>query len=294
MGAVACCCSNRDDDMPDSMGQAMPRQLPGHASPRKSPRYPPTDNIDGCLLSPSQFAYPKYAAFIRDWEPYQQLGLFGLDRGRQERGELEAAFSVLSQFHHPSQGGSQDSFRRLFQAYEAIMKFKVSSGRYDEQLEYRSSSLQLSEDIVVELKSAFRRIDQDAKCYISMEGMAVILGSFRLNANPMEDAILKVGYKDWASVCKDDTMGFCLRFTDFLDWLVRKIIDADREEELLTAFENIDTNGDGVVDREEMCLGLAKYVDEDLNEQDVDELFDEADVNGDGVIQFEAFKRIFA
>ena len=54
------------------------------------------------------------------------------------------------------------------------------------------------------------------------------------------------------------------------------------------AFAVMDTNGDGVVTKDEL-KSLLKGLGEDVNDDVVDEMIKMADENGDGKIQFQEF-----
>ena len=63
---------------------------------------------------------------------------------------------------------------------------------------------------------------------------------------------------------------------------------ADQTAELKKAFQVMDSNGDGVVTKEEL-KNLLKGLGEDVTDDIVDEMIKIADENGDGKIQFEEF-----
>ena len=62
----------------------------------------------------------------------------------------------------------------------------------------------------------------------------------------------------------------------------------DQIDELKKAFQVMDSNGDGVVTKEELS-NLLKGLGEDVTNDIVDEMIKIADENGDGKIQFEEF-----
>ena len=65
-------------------------------------------------------------------------------------------------------------------------------------------------------------------------------------------------------------------------------LSSEQAEELKKAFAVMDTNGDGVVTKEEL-KNLLKGLGEDVSDEVVDEMIKMADENGDGKIQFEEF-----
>jgi calmodulin len=65
-------------------------------------------------------------------------------------------------------------------------------------------------------------------------------------------------------------------------------LTADQAAELKKAFQVMDSNGDGVVTKDEL-KNLLKGLGEDVTDDIVDEMIKIADENGDGKIQFEEF-----
>ena len=65
-------------------------------------------------------------------------------------------------------------------------------------------------------------------------------------------------------------------------------LSSAQAEELKKAFAVMDTNGDGVVTKDEL-KSLLKGLGEDVNDEVVDEMIKMADENGDGKIQFQEF-----
>ena len=65
-------------------------------------------------------------------------------------------------------------------------------------------------------------------------------------------------------------------------------LTAEQSEELKKAFAVMDTNGDGVVTKEELTK-LLQGLGEEVGPDVVDEMISIADENGDGKIQFDEF-----
>ena len=65
-------------------------------------------------------------------------------------------------------------------------------------------------------------------------------------------------------------------------------LTAEQADELKKAFAVMDTNGDGVVTKEEL-KNLLKGLGEEVNDDVVEEMIKIADENGDGKIQFDEF-----
>lgn len=67
-------------------------------------------------------------------------------------------------------------------------------------------------------------------------------------------------------------------------------IEAEEKRKLYNEFRAIDLDGNGLVDKNEMLIFLAKKgIDEDHRGQIVDELFSKCDQNNDGEVQIEEF-----
>ena len=65
-------------------------------------------------------------------------------------------------------------------------------------------------------------------------------------------------------------------------------LSAEQAAELKKAFAVMDSNGDGVVTKDEL-KNLLKGLGEDVTDDIVDEMIKIADENGDGKIQFDEF-----
>ena len=65
-------------------------------------------------------------------------------------------------------------------------------------------------------------------------------------------------------------------------------LSAEQVDELKKAFAVMDTNGDGVVTKEEL-RNLLKGLGEEVDDSVVDEMIKIADENNDGKIQFDEF-----
>ncbi|KAH3844656.1 hypothetical protein DPMN_086915 [Dreissena polymorpha] len=108
---------------------------------------------------------------------------------------------------------------------------------------------------------------------------------FSLGLNPTHIDVAKF----WSDQDKPDDglldlEGFvCLRCT----------LDEDPRQTLRWAFNQFDTNGDGVIDKKELKRILVTIYDDKLgdlvDEEFVDDCLKMADVNGDGVLQIEEF-----
>ena len=62
--------------------------------------------------------------------------------------------------------------------------------------------------------------------------------------------------------------------------------------ELQQVFSELDTTGDGTLNREELINGYRKHFGADFNEQRVDQLISMADSSGDGLISLNEFMMV--
>ena len=136
------------------------------------------------------------------------------------------------------------------------------------------------------LQRAFGIFDKDDSGKIShteMMGVLRLLGNNPTNGE-LEDIIRAIDLN------KD---GF-IDFDEFARvWWVREQqqLEADFETELELAFKVFDTDGSGVITREELREKLTT-LGEKLSEEEVEELLAEADTDKSGTISFEEFKAL--
>jgi len=144
----------------------------------------------------------------------------------------------------------------------------------------------LDEAQMARLKRAFCIFDKDDSGKIShqeMMGVLRLLGTNPTNGE-LEDIIRGIDLNQDG-------------FIDFLEfarvWWVREQqnIEADFDIELELAFKVFDTDGSGVITREELRDKLTT-LGEKLTEEEVEELLAEADTDNSGTISFEEFKAL--
>ena len=80
-------------------------------------------------------------------------------------------------------------------------------------------------------------------------------------------------------------------FSEFCGLMARRMKDDDTKEELLEAFKVFDRDGSGTISSEELRHVMTN-LGEKLTEKEVDEMLKEADVNGDGEIDFDEFLKM--
>jgi Ca2+-binding EF-hand superfamily protein len=144
----------------------------------------------------------------------------------------------------------------------------------------------LDEAQMARLKRAFCIFDKDDSGKIShqeMMGVLRLLGTNPTNGE-LEDIIRGIDLNQDG-------------FIDFLEfarvWWVREQqnIEADFDIELELAFKVFDTDGSGVITRDELRDKLTT-LGEKLSEEEVEELLAEADTDNSGTISFEEFKAL--
>jgi calmodulin len=77
-------------------------------------------------------------------------------------------------------------------------------------------------------------------------------------------------------------------FSEFLVMMARKLQNTDSEEELREAFRVFDKDGNGFISADELRHVMTN-LGEKLSDEEVDEMIREADVDGDGQINYEEF-----
>ncbi|XP_078313154.1 calmodulin-like [Crassostrea virginica] len=78
-------------------------------------------------------------------------------------------------------------------------------------------------------------------------------------------------------------------FEEFLEMIVKEMKKTDTEEELREAFRIFDRSGNGYINAKELKHGMV-FLGERLSDEEVEEMMNEADSDRDGKISFEDFK----
>ena len=73
--------------------------------------------------------------------------------------------------------------------------------------------------------------------------------------------------------------------------MLRKVKDADTEEEMREAFRVFDKDGNGYISSAELRHVMTN-LGERLSEEEVDEMIQKADVDGDGHVNYEGWSRV--
>jgi len=80
-------------------------------------------------------------------------------------------------------------------------------------------------------------------------------------------------------------------FPEFLTMMARKMRDTDTEEEIKEAFKVFDKDGNGFISAAELRHVMTS-LGEKLTDKEVDEMIREADVDGDGQINYDEFVKM--
>ena len=75
-------------------------------------------------------------------------------------------------------------------------------------------------------------------------------------------------------------------FTEFIDMMARKMKGTDSEEEIKEAFRVFDKDGDGLISIAEMREVMTN-LGENLTDEELDEMIQEADTDGDGQVNYD-------
>ena len=77
-----------------------------------------------------------------------------------------------------------------------------------------------------------------------------------------------------------------------LGYLIQHFLNMNDAMELQQIFSELDTTGDGTLNREELINGYRKHFGADFNEQRIDQLISMADSSGDGLISLNEFMMV--
>lgn len=74
-----------------------------------------------------------------------------------------------------------------------------------------------------------------------------------------------------------------------LGYLVQHFMTVNESHELEKVFTELDINGDGTLDKEELMAGFKKFYGADFNEAEVDALLEMGDKDGSGTLDYSEF-----
>lgn len=75
--------------------------------------------------------------------------------------------------------------------------------------------------------------------------------------------------------------------------MIQNLLPKNEELRLKKMFENIDEDGDGTLDRDELLKGMTELYNEEVAIKEVKRIFDAADIDNSGRLDFTEFKCAF-
>eukprot|EP01099_Mayorella_cantabrigiensis_P002306 TRINITY_DN2016_c0_g1_i1.p1 TRINITY_DN2016_c0_g1~~TRINITY_DN2016_c0_g1_i1.p1 ORF type:complete len:149 (-),score=44.36 TRINITY_DN2016_c0_g1_i1:269-715(-) len=129
-------------------------------------------------------------------------------------------------------------------------------------------------------RQAFALFDKDGSGSISLSEIGTVLSS--LGHTPTQEEL-----KDLLGDLDSDGNGE-ISFEEFLEMMSRKAPAGSEEEELRTAFQAFDQNGDGYISELEL-RDLLLTLGENVTDAEVKRILKQADQDGDGRINFAEF-----
>lgn len=136
----------------------------------------------------------------------------------------------------------------------------------------------LTEEQIIEFREAFFQVDKDQDGSISAKELGSVLQYLGMKSYEID------GFEELNTI---ET----LDFPDFLSLMARKMIEGDREEDLVEPFRVFDTDRTGFISPAELRHVLAT-LGEKLTDEELDEITREADPKDEGQINYEEFVRI--
>jgi len=146
-------------------------------------------------------------------------------------------------------------------------------------------SKNLPHDTINEYRSVFRVFDKNGDGKITKEELKKALSSRKVSSSD-EDIDRIMGKVDVDGNGEIDFEEFCALMSTPIETL-------SPEEEMKEAFRVFDTDGDGVISKEELKQ-VMQQLDPDMSDADIDDMMHEADTNKDGKIDFNEFKRMMS
>ncbi|OAF64053.1 Calcium-binding allergen Ole e 8 [Intoshia linei] len=141
----------------------------------------------------------------------------------------------------------------------------------------------LSEDEISIFQEAFSLFDQNNDGLISKNELLHVLKSIGENPTESElDAMM-------SRVDTDDNG--TIDFTEFLTMIVTQTTSDSNTNELRSAFEIFDKNGDGEISNTELSSVMSS-LGQNLTSHEINAMIEACDTDGNGKISFEEFKNL--
>ncbi|TYI61377.1 hypothetical protein E1A91_D10G168800v1 [Gossypium mustelinum] len=141
----------------------------------------------------------------------------------------------------------------------------------------------LSEEQIVEFKEAFCLFDKDGNGCVTVEELAMVIGS--LDRYPTEEEL-----HDMITEFDADGDG-AVEFAEFFNLMAKKMKETDAEEELQEAFKVFDKDQNGYISANELRHVMIN-LGEKLSDEEVEQMIKEADLDGDGQVNCDDFVKM--
>ncbi|XP_010634101.1 calcium-binding protein 2 isoform X3 [Fukomys damarensis] len=140
---------------------------------------------------------------------------------------------------------------------------------------------------IEELQVAFQEFDRDRDGYIGYQELGACMRT--LGYMPTEMELIEISQQiSGGKVDFED-------FVELMGpKLLAETADMIGVRELRDAFREFDTNRDGCISEGELRAALKVLLGERLSQREVDEILQDIDLNGDGLVDFEEFVRMMS
>ncbi|XP_032253158.1 centrin-2-like [Phoca vitulina] len=161
--------------------------------------------------------------------------------------------------------------------------FKKASMASSAQQKRMSPKPELTKEQKQEIREAFDLFDADGTGTIDVKELKVAMRA--LGFEPKKEEIKKM----ISEINKEGTGK--MNFSDFLTVMTQKLSEKDTKEEILKAFKLFNDDETGKISFKNLKR-VAKELDDNLTDEELQEMIDEADRDGDGEANGQEFLRI--
>jgi len=144
----------------------------------------------------------------------------------------------------------------------------------------------LTEQQIHEFQQAFSLFDKDKDGHVTQKELRIVFDT--LGQNPSDEEL-----QDMINEVDKDGNGE-MEFTEFCVLMSKRMESKEDSQTLRKAFEVLDLDGSGEIEREELRKVLEGFsrAGEHLSDDEIESLIKEADVDGDGQISFDEFVKV--